>query len=158
MALTVPSRKARVNHKPFTCRTQLEWTGGRGGILSAEGKPAYRVSSPPEFKGQEGIWSSEDLFVAAVDICTMATFLTFANQGQILLVEYKSQAEGQLEFVDGSYRFTRITLRPEIIVESTTAIADVQKVLHDAHSKCLVSNSIKPEVVIEPVIKYSRSD
>lgn len=122
-------------------------------MLGSEGKPEFRVASPPEFKGEAGVWTPEDLFVAAVNICTMTTFLAFASRRHLPLLGYESDAEGLLEFVDGVYRFTRVTLRPEIVVETGAAVADAEKILHDAHLNCLIANSIKAEVIIDPIIK-----
>lgn len=142
-----------IRYKTFTYRTQAQWVENRAGALRSEGKPEFRVSSPPEFKGEAGVWTPEDLFVAAVNVCTMTTFLAFAQRMQIPLVSYTSDAEGALEFVDGGYRFTRVVLRPRIMVGNEEAIEQARKTLHDAHEKCLISNSIRSEVVLEPRIE-----
>lgn len=142
-----------VKYKTFTYRTQLEWVESRAGVLRSEGKPEFRVSSPPEFKGEAGVWTPEDLFVAAVNVCTMTTFLSFAQRLQLPIVSYTSEAEGVLEFVDGGYRFTKVILRPRITVGNEEAIEQARKTLHDAHEKCLISNSIRATVLVEPSIE-----
>jgi len=35
--------------------------------FSSSGKPSFRVASPPEFRGEEHVWTPEDLFVAHVE-------------------------------------------------------------------------------------------
>lgn len=144
-----------VKYKTFMYRTTLEWAGNRSGMLAAEGKPSFRVASPPEFKGEAGVWTPEDLFVAAVDICTMTTFMAFAHRMQLPIVSYTSRAEGILEFVDSGYRFTKVILRPEILVGTADAVDRVRRTLHDAHENCLVANSIRSEVVVEPTISIA---
>ena len=141
-----------IKYKTFTFHTQLDWIIDKTGILGSTGKPGFHVSSPPEFKGEAGVWSPEDLFVASVDACTMTTFATFAQRLKLPIHSYTSKAEGILEFVDGGYRFTKIILKPKVIVESFADIKQSRKVLHDAHTKCLIANSIRAEVVVEPEI------
>lgn len=134
--------------KSYTYRTSLAWTGTRAGQLECEGKPGFRVASPPEFKGEAGVWSPEDLFVASVNICTMTTFLAFAERAKIVLHGYHSDAEGTLELVDGGFRFTRIVVRPRVKVLAGHE-EQARQVMEDSHKKCLVSNSMRCEVVVE---------
>lgn len=142
-----------VRHKSFTYRTSLDWVGGRAGIAASPGKASFRVSSPPEFKGEEGVWTPEDLFVAAADICMMTTFLAFAGRAKLPVARYASEAVGTLEFTGGAYRVTRITLRPTIVVEDEAALSRVESTLAEAHRACIVSNSILTDVAVEPVVR-----
>jgi organic hydroperoxide reductase OsmC/OhrA len=146
----------KVKHKSFTYFTGLQWEkGSRAGMLSSPGKAEFRVASPPEFKGEEGVWSPEDLLVAAVEACTLTTFAAFALRVNLPVVSYRSSAEGLLEFYEGKYRFTKIFIRPEIVLETADALAQAEKTIHDAHEKCLIVNSIRSEVIVEPVIKVA---
>ena len=138
--------------KTFTYHSGVEWKSERQGLLRSEGKPDISVSSPPEFKGIPGVWTPEDLFVAAVEICQMSTFLAFGIRKGIPLKSYKSSAEGLLENVDGKYRFTRITVKPEIVVEQSWTKEQVEELVHAAHEICLIGNSISAEVLVEPTI------
>ena len=132
----------KVRHKSFTYKTDINWLGGRGGTLRSEGKPPLRVSSPPEFKGEPGVWTPEDLLVAAVEACHMATFIAFAVKKQLPLISYESQTSGTLEFLDGHYRFTRIVVAPTIVVGNTATEADVHALMQESHRHCIVANSI----------------
>jgi organic hydroperoxide reductase OsmC/OhrA len=142
----------KIKHKTFTYRTQLEWEENRAGTLSSSDKPSFRVASPPEFKGEAGVWTPEDLFVASVEICTMTTFLAFAQRLGLPIASYTSASEGTLEFVNGGYEFTRIVLRPTILVKNREAIEQVEKTLNDAHGACLIANSIKASVIVKPTV------
>ena len=138
--------------KTFTYHTGVEWKSDRQGTLRSDGKPEISISSPPEFKGIPGVWTPEDLFVAALEICQMSTFLSFGIRKGIPLKSYKSSAEGLLENVDGKYRFTKITVKPEIVVESSWTKEQVQEIVHAAHDNCLIGNSMTADVGIEPMI------
>jgi len=139
-----------VRRKSFTYRTATAWSSGRSGTLTASDKPDLSVSSPPEFKGEAGRWTPEDLFVAAVDLCTMTTFLAFAERQALALRGYRSEAEGLLEFVDDGYRFTRVVLRPVITLLDAASMDHGRKILKDAHEACLIGRSITAEVEVEP--------
>jgi peroxiredoxin-like protein len=145
----------KVKHKSFNFRTRTIWIGGKAGALRAEGKPDLKIGSPPEFRGEAGIWTPEDLFVAAVETCTLMTFAAFAERLKIPVVSYESSAEGLLEFVDGGYQFTRIELRPVVRVGTPEAVEQARKTLGDAHRACLVSRSVKTEVTIEADIQVA---
>lgn len=148
-------RKPKLKHKSFEYRTSVRWTGGRGGILSSEGKKDIPVSSPPEFKGEAGQWTPEDLLVASLEICTMTTFIAFSIHRKLLLKSYESAATGTMEFVDGRYRFTRITLAPVIVVADERERESAAAILEEAHHSCFIANSICSEVLLEPIIKIA---
>jgi peroxiredoxin-like protein len=152
MEQTTTEAKPKTKHKAFDYRTALRWNGGRNGLLTSGGKPEIRVSSPPEFKGEAGQWTPEDLLVASVEVCTMTTFIAFSLNKKLPLVSYESAATGTMEFTDGGYRFTRIVLRPAIVVGSDEAIPQAAAILEEAHHACFIANSICGNVVLEPTI------
>ena len=86
--------------KKFIYRTTVSWTEEKKGILCSKGKPAIKVATPPEFKGHEGMWTPEELFVASVKICIKTTFLHYAQREDFKFLSYESEAEGVLERVD----------------------------------------------------------
>jgi peroxiredoxin-like protein len=138
--------------KSFTYHAGVEWKSDRQGFLRAEGKPQIDISSPPEFKGIPGVWTPEDMLVGAVDICQMSTFLAFGIRKGIQLKSYKSSAEGLLENVDGKYRFTKIIVKPTIVVEASWTKEQVEELVQIAHDNCLIGNSITAKVTVEPTI------
>jgi peroxiredoxin-like protein len=146
------SEQPKVKHKSFSYTTSLTWIEGKIGTLASEGKPLVQVSSPPEFKGNAGVWTPEDLFVGAVEMCQMLTFLALAQKQQLSLVSYKSSAKGTLEFVDGQYRFTHIIIPPTVIVEKSAPEIDIQTLMREAHKRCLISNSITAVVEVNPTV------
>ena len=58
-------------------KTHIEWTLEKKGILKSEEKPDIDVACPPEFGGHPNIWSPEDLFVGATEVCLMTTFIWY---------------------------------------------------------------------------------
>jgi organic hydroperoxide reductase OsmC/OhrA len=147
-----PGEPTGVKHRVFTYRTNTEWISGRKGTLSCDGKPSIAITSPPEFGGERGAWTPEEMFVASVEMCHMAAFLASAEATHLPIHSYRSHANGVLEFVDGQYRFTRIVIFPTIIVTRGAREEDVLHVLQGAQNQCLVTNSIDSIVEVNPTI------
>lgn len=139
--------------KVYTYHTAIRWTEQRKGVISCAGKPDIQVATPPEFKGHEGIWSPEDLFVASANICLMTTFLAVAERAGLVFTSYESAAEGKLELVDGKFQFTAITLKPTITLPANADAAKAKELIEKAEANCLISNSIKARVALEPTIR-----
>jgi organic hydroperoxide reductase OsmC/OhrA len=146
------AEEGKTRLKSFTFRTAAAWTEARSGILTSDGKPPIRVSSPPEFKGEPGLWTPEEMFVSSVEACHMATFLSFAAKSRLQVLAYKSHSNGVLEFVDGDYRFTRVVIFPTIAVARGAVEAEVLSLLREAQKHCLVANSIDSIVEVNPTI------
>ncbi|MBE0527055.1 MAG: OsmC family protein [Candidatus Thorarchaeota archaeon] len=122
---------------------KLEWTHGRVGDLTVDGKPKIQVSAPPEFDGPEGVISPEDLFVAAATSCFMTTFVTFTKKLRIEFKSFSCDGYGTLERVEKGFQFTKLLLKTKVVVESEDLVSKAEKALDLAGKYCLVSNSMK---------------
>jgi peroxiredoxin-like protein len=142
-----------VRSKVYTYHTSIKWTEQRKGVISSAGKPDIQVATPPEFKGHGGIWSPEDLFVASVNTCVMTTFLAVAERAGLAFTSYESVAEGRLELVDGKFQFTAITLKPTITLPANGDAIKAKELIEKAEANCLISNSMKARVSLEPTIR-----
>jgi organic hydroperoxide reductase OsmC/OhrA len=141
-----------VKRKSFRYETSTEWIGRRRGRINTPGKPEVVVASPPEFRGEEGYWTPEHLFVAAVETCTMTTFISLAERRGIVFDRYSSEAEGLLEFDGTGLRFTKIVIRVEVIVPEQQDTEAVLAVLDETHDSCLIGRSMLTEVVLQPQV------
>ena len=139
------------NHYSYT--TEVEWTGERRGDLSAPHLPDLEVDAPPEFKGHEGVWTPEHLFVAAVNSCFMTTFLAIAENSKLEFVSFSADAKGKLEKLAGQgFIMTEVLLRPRLLVNHARDIERAGRILEKAEKNCLISNSIKTETRLEPKV------
>ena len=132
----------------------LKWKGEKKADLRfIESKQEIEVATPPEFGGHENIISPEDLFVSSANVCYMTTLLgTLKNMG-VELISYESRAEGILETVDKMKIFTKIIIRPKIKAKETEE--KIRMILNHAEKRCLVANSMKTQVIIEPEIEIA---
>jgi peroxiredoxin-like protein len=133
--------------------TEVEWIGERSGDLRAPVLPNLKVDAPPEFKGHEGVWTPEHLFVASINSCFMATFLAIAENSKLDFVSFKADAKGKLEKIDGrGFIMTEVVLRPKLVIHHARDAERAIRILEKAEKNCLISNSIKTETKLEPEI------
>ena len=132
----------------------LEWTGDRKGILSSpEFSSTVEVVTPPEFdKGIAGHWSPEHLFTASVLSCFMTTFLAISEYSKLDFISFECSSDGILEKIEGKYLMTKIIVKPILTIADLNKIEKAQRVLELSEKACLISNSIKSEVILKPTI------
>jgi organic hydroperoxide reductase OsmC/OhrA len=136
----------RQRFKTFTYTTATRWTGRRAAELTSPGKPPLQISSPPEFKGEAGIWTPEDLFVSAIETCTMATFIALAEKASLPVDSYRSEATGKLEMMEGGFRFTQVVVKATVVIDDAGRVAETEQLLQKSHESCLVRRSVSAEV------------
>ena len=133
--------------------TDVEWTGARHGDLNSAALPKLHVDAPPEFKGHEGAWTPEHLFVGAVNSCFMTTFVAIAENSKFDFVTFKAVAQGTLEKIDGQgLMITEIVLRPTLTIKDARDTARAGRILEKAEKHCLIANSAKTQIRLEPLI------
>ena len=143
--------------KRYEYEIGVRWTEGHSGEIYGEGLKAVDVACPPEFGGDPGYWSPEHLFVASVGLCIMTTFLSIAKRRRIGLVSYESRAKGLLTAVGKEFRFARIDLVPEIVIDREDDVIKVRESLHRAEKICPVSLSMVTELNVLPEITVRES-
>ena len=135
------------NNKPIIFTTDLHWSGDRFGIVSSSSLRSFLVSTPPEFGGPEGEWSPEHLFLSSITSCFMSTYLVFVNKMKIDNTGFECTATGQVEIVDGKYKFTYIHIYPKAFVGNDVDVERAKVAMEKAKKYCLISNSVNAEIV-----------
>jgi peroxiredoxin-like protein len=130
----------------------VRWTTGRQSAAeSTDGLPALRVSAPPEFGGEPGIWSPEHLFVTSVASCFLTTFLAIAELSQLEVLALEVEASGHLERdEERRYRFSEVVLRPQVTLVREQDRARAERIAAKGEEHCLISRSIRCAVRLEP--------
>jgi peroxiredoxin-like protein len=140
----------------YSYSTEIEWTGERHGDLRAPVLPEIQIDAPPEFKGHDGVWTPEHLFVASVNSCFMTTFLAIAENSKLDFVSFKAGATGKLEKLnDRGFVMTEITLRPTLVISNVRDFERANRILAKAEKHCLISNSIRSETKLQPEISVA---
>lgn len=136
----------------------VNWETDRKGLMSSPVlQTTIEVATPPEFpKGMEGIWSPEHLLVAAVNSCLMTTFLAIAENSKLNFVNFQSNADGKLEKIDGKYMISEVVLSPVLTIQNETDRERAMRVLEKSEAACLISNSVKAKIILEPEVIIER--
>ena len=141
----------------------INWNGERKGVMSSPElsrvvNSNIEVATPPEFpKGIPGIWSPEHLFTAAVSSCLMTTFLAIAENSKLSFQNFSCKSKGKLELVDGKYLMTEIILEPTVTIEDEKDKEKAERVLQKSEAACLISNSVKSKITMNPTIKINHA-
>jgi peroxiredoxin-like protein len=134
----------------------LKWISERKGeISSPELHDNINIATPPEFPmGIEGIWSPEHLLTAAVNSCYMTTFLSIAENSKLEFLSFNCSAKGKLEQIEGKYLMTEVILEPVLVIAKEADKEKAERILQKSESACLISNSIKSNVLLKTTIQF----
>jgi organic hydroperoxide reductase OsmC/OhrA len=138
--------------------TTVAWKGEHWGHIVLGNGPQMDFSAPPDAQGHPGVLTPEDAFVAAANTCIMMMFIWAVERFKLNLVSYDCRAEGtKMIELDRTEIFTHLRFWPVIQIaagdEDPKAVeARTQRALSAARKYSLVANSVKSEILIEPII------
>ena len=153
---------------PHRYELAMTWTGNRGTgtsgyrdydrsyTLSSTGKPDLDGSADATFRGDRAQWNPEEMLLAALSSCHMLSYLHVCADAGIHVLQYRDEARGEMESAsDGSGRFTKVTLSPQVIVAAESDVENARILHHLAHEKCFIANSVNFPVGCEADVKAS---
>jgi peroxiredoxin-like protein len=138
--------------KPLPHLYEVQVTGGpvSRATASATGMPDLRSAPPLDFGGPGDAWSPEHLLVAAVETCFLFTFRSIARASKIDFTSLQVSGEGTVDRKDGVTQFTKIVLRPRLVLPPGADRDRAERVLEKAEKACLVSASLATPIRLEP--------
>jgi organic hydroperoxide reductase OsmC/OhrA len=160
-----------MNTKTHRYGVIVKWTGNTGSgtsgyrnyerqheIIGEFHKPVIPGSSDPAFRGDPARWNPEELLVAALSACHKLWYLHLCAEAGIVVVAYVDHAEGFMEETsDGSGRFQRVILRPEVTVAPGSDMTRTAELHHAAHQNCFIANSVNFSVSHEAQINHQHT-
>ena len=140
--------------KDFRYKVAVDWEGDRITMVTSPDKPELTVATPPEFKnGVEGVWSPEDLLVAAAASCFSVTLVAVAERRELPLHSLHVSATGHLTARDdGRFGFVAIELTAAIRTDEQVLEA-MERAAKHAGRACLVSMALDVPVHVEAIVK-----
>ncbi|MGY5858609.1 MAG: OsmC family protein [Candidatus Thorarchaeota archaeon] len=132
-----------MSEEPRLFPVKLEWTGGKTGKISVDGKSAIRSGSPLGGPEEASYYTPEDLFVASATICYMNGFANFCDKMHISFKSFECDAVGTLEKVGRSYEISKIEMNAKVGIEAEKLRKKIDRVLELAAKYCFVGNSMK---------------
>jgi peroxiredoxin-like protein len=134
--------------KQFLYEVQLNWLEKSCGILhSGDVVGAIQVAAPANFGGEGKDWSPEHLFLSSVSSCYMTTYLSFAKKMDFEIAGFECNAIGQVDLVDGKYKFTHINVYPEIYIADESVSAKASLAVQKTEKYCLIGNSVNATII-----------
>lgn len=97
----------------------------------------------------------EEAFVASLSSCHLLWFLDIAARAGFVVDRYSDAATGTLaRNAQGQQAMTQVVLRPAVqFAPGKGPTADeLLELHHRAHAACFIANSVKTEVLCEPVL------
>ena len=144
--------------KPFVCT--IEWAGNTQDYDSFP--RVHTVSFPrgQKIKGSAAghvqdpvVTNPEELLAAALGTCLMLTFLAVCSREKINVLSYVDHPEATVELIERRLRVTKIVLKPLVIIDGAVERERLDVAMQKAHGNCIVSLSVKSEVLIEPTFQ-----
>lgn len=117
-------------------------------VVSGDGLPDLETASPPQFDGPLGVWSPETLFSAAVADCFILTFRAIARASKFDWSSLECKVEGVLERPEKTTYFTTFNVHAVLHAPSGTKVELAERLLEKAEDLCLITASLKSEVVL----------
>lgn len=142
---------------PHYYQVNVKWeTDRKGLVFSPELDQSFTVATPPPFQGGiDRTWSPEHLLTASVNSCFMTTFLAIAANSKLEFSNFECESKGKLEQVEGKYLMTEIVLMPVLTINKSGDQERAERILLKSEAACLISNSIKSKVILQPIIKVN---
>lgn len=139
----------------------VEWTGGRDGkgrVSAEHSGVGVQIAVPAEFQGAGGGTNPEELLTSAIASCYSMTFGIIAANRKLPVQSMAVEAKGQVEQNGPSFKYTSITIRPEITLNgdaSDAQLALAEDMAHKADSYCIITNAVRGnvDIVVEPTIR-----
>lgn len=140
--------------KDFRYKVGVAWEGDRITTVTSPDKPELTVATPPEFKkGVPGVWSPEDLLVAATASCFTVTLVAVAERRELPLHSLNVSGTGHLTARDdGRFGFVTIELTAVVRTDEHTVEA-MERAAKHAGRACLVSMALDVPVHVDVSVK-----
>jgi len=130
-----------------------------GGVeLRADRLPVLSTAPPAEFGGPGDRWSPETLLVGAVADCFILTFRAVARASRLPWTSLQCRVAGTLDRVERVTQFTRVDIHARLSVPAHADPELARRSLEKAESGCLISNSLKADVHLDPEIDVVSCD
>lgn len=120
--------------------------------LNGTGIPTLASAPPAQFGGPGNQWSPEDLLVGSLADCFILTFRAIAKASKLEWIDIECSAQGKLERVDRVTQFTSFNIQARLTVGADTDPESARKLLEKAESNCLITNSLRASVHLQPEV------
>jgi organic hydroperoxide reductase OsmC/OhrA len=79
----------------------------------------------------------------------MSTFIVIADYFKLEYEFQEIQFIGKLVKIEGKFMMTEVVLKPKLVIKDEKSVQKAERILHKAEAACLISRSIKSEIILE---------
>ncbi|MHA1906937.1 MAG: OsmC family protein [Candidatus Thorarchaeota archaeon] len=136
-------------------KMNTETIGNRVVTMRLEGMDEVKVTSAPDWwpEAPAGMFSPQTLFVSASGSCLILSLYKVADRMRINFKHAYVDAYGEMEEVEGVWKFAKIELKATITIEDESMREKVAKAIEMAHDFCPIRNSISiPSIMTYEII------
>ena len=133
--------------------TEVKWKTERKMELKTNNGIELTAGPPPEFNGYKNVLTAEESFVGSINLCWVSTLLAMKDKIGVEVRSVECKTIGTVERPEKAYKFTKIDLYPKIEVAKNVTEEKLDRLLELSHRYCLVTQSVKSEIIIHPEIK-----
>lgn len=123
------------------------------GSISMDCGYACGFNKPVEFGGADGMMNPEDAFVGSLAMCYSITFKSTLEKMRTEISDFELETRGILEDTDEGSMITKIDLVPRVELKNEDDKKKIERALELAKKNCLISKSMKSEIVLKPEIE-----
>ena len=102
--------------------------------------------------GEEGIWTPEHLFAAAIASCFVTTFKAIAEFSKFEFLSLQVEVEAILEKEQGGFSFSKVVVQPLLEIAAAYERERALRLLEKAERACLISRSVKSQIELQPEV------
>lgn len=146
-----------IKDNTHTYSASLKWDNETNhGIMSSGTRMPVLFAPPVEFGGTDTVWSPEQLLASSVATCYLTTFLHFSRLLKVRIDDIHVNVKMEIEKQKGmGFVATKYFLHPVIKFHSSISQHIVDDLLSKAKRYCIVSNSVKGEIVVNPEVEFN---
>ena len=138
----------------------VTWTGGRDGrgeATSGYSGHTTPIAVPPEFQGVGGASNPEEMMTAAIASCYSITYGIVSSMRRLPVASLNVEATGTVEQDGPKFTYTKIVIRPNIVLTSEATddqLKMAEDVAHKADGYCIITNAVRGSVAVsvEPTV------
>jgi len=119
--------------------------------IVASGKPVISGSSDPSVRGDPSRWNREKRLLASLSARHQLWYLGPCAEAGVVVLAYEDRAEGwMVEEASGAGQFTRVLLKPRVVLASESCLETAHAPHHAAGQKWFIARSVNFPIDHEP--------
>ncbi|MFX1474157.1 MAG: OsmC family protein [Promethearchaeota archaeon] len=139
-------------------KVAITWPGEYPGNIGFKDRAGLSLSSPPEFGGQAGSYTPQELFVSSIASCYLTTFTFFLNRMKLSVDSLTMEGCGVVEQVpEGGWRFREVMVTMNIRLTNADATAKISRAIELSEKYCMVTRSVSCSTRLEHTINGQKA-